>query len=81
METVNIHDCQTNFLQLLSRVQLGEEIIISNGEIAIAKLVPIPPSSNRRASLGQDRGKFIVPEDFNEALPEEIMAAFEGEGA
>ncbi len=33
---------------------------------------PIPSSSKRLASLGQDRGKFIVPEDFNEPLSEEI---------
>ncbi len=30
----------------------------------------------RRSSLGQDRGKFVVPDDFN-ALPEEILLAFE----
>lgn len=27
--------------------------------------------------LGQDRGLFTVPEDFNAPLPEEILAAFE----
>ncbi|MBD0261134.1 MAG: type II toxin-antitoxin system prevent-host-death family antitoxin, partial [Tolypothrix sp. Co-bin9] len=30
------------------------------------------------ASLGMDRERFIVPEDFNAPLPEEILAAFEG---
>lgn len=81
METVNIHQAETNFSQLLSRVELGEEIIIANQGIPIAKLVPFHPSSNRRASLGQDRGKFIVPEDFDAPLPEEILAAFEGREA
>jgi len=61
----------------LSRVELGEEIIISNGSIPIAKLVPFRNSSNRRASLGQDRGKFIVPEDFNDPLPKKFLAAFD----
>lgn len=79
METVNIPECKTNLSQLLSRVELGEEIIISNGGIPIAKLVPFRTSSHRRASLGQDRGKFIVPEDFNAPLPKEILAAFEGD--
>lgn len=31
----------------------------------------------RRSSLGQDKGKFVVPDDFN-ALSEEILLAFEG---
>lgn len=59
-------DFKINLSELLSRIELGEEIIISNQGVAIAKLVPLRPTSNRRASLGQDRGKFIVPEDFIE---------------
>jgi len=78
METVNIHQAKTNLSRLLSRVELGEEIVISNRGIPIAKLVPFHGSSNRRASLGLDRGRFIVPDDFDAPLPEEILAAFEG---
>jgi prevent-host-death family protein len=78
MESVNIHYCKTNLSRLLSRVELGEEIIISNRGVPIAKLVPFHTSSNRLASLGMDRERFIVPEDFNAPLPEEILAAFEG---
>jgi prevent-host-death family protein len=78
METVNIHQAKTNLSRLLSRVELGEEIIISNRGIPIAKLVPFHTSSNRRASLGLDQGLFTVPDDFDAPLPEEILAAFEG---
>jgi antitoxin (DNA-binding transcriptional repressor) of toxin-antitoxin stability system len=78
METVNIHQSKTNLLRLLSRVELGEGIVISNRGIPIAKLVPFHISSNRRTSLGLDRGRFIVPDDFDAPLPEEILAAFEG---
>jgi prevent-host-death family protein len=78
MESVNIHQAKTNLSRLLSRVELGEEIIISNRGIPVAKLVPFHASSNRRASLGLDRGRFIVPEDFDAPLPEELLAAFEG---
>ena len=78
METVNIHQAKTNLSKLLSRVELGEEIIISNRGIPIAKLVPFRTSSNRLNSLGQDKGRSIVPDDFNAPLPKEILAAFEG---
>lgn len=30
----------------------------------------------RRSSLGKDKGKFVVPDDFN-ALSEEILLSFE----
>jgi prevent-host-death family protein len=79
METVNIHYCKTNLSRLLSRVELGEEVVISNRGVPIAKLVPFRTSLDRRSSLGQDRGKFVVPDEFNAPLPEEILAAFEGD--
>lgn len=78
METVNIHQAQTNLSQLLLRVEHGEEIIISDRGIPIAKLVPCRASSNRLDSLGLDQGRFVVPENFNAPLPEEMLAAFEG---
>ncbi len=28
---------------------------------------------------GLSKGEFVVPEDFDEALPEEVLAGFEGE--
>jgi prevent-host-death family protein len=52
METVNIHQAETNLSQLLLRVEHGEEIIISDKGIPIAKLIPFRTSSNRRDSLG-----------------------------
>jgi len=48
----------------LSRVELGEEIVISNGGTPIAKLVPFRTSLERRSSLGQDQGKFTVLEEI-----------------
>lgn len=29
--------------------------------------------------FGLSKGDFVVPEDFNEALPDEVLAGFEGE--
>jgi prevent-host-death family protein len=78
METVSIHQAEINLSRLLLRVKLGEEIIILNEGVPVAKLVPFEKSFGRRSSLGQDRGKFVVPEDFNAPLSEDILLAFEG---
>lgn len=78
METINVHQAKTNLSRLLSRVEQGEEIIIANRGVPVAKLVPFSTAIHRRSSLGQDRGRFVVPDDFNEPLPENLLAAFEG---
>jgi antitoxin component of MazEF toxin-antitoxin module len=75
-----------NSLTISIPQNLAKEMSISEGsEINISvvdgNLVVKPKNSlskNRLATLGKDKGKFIVPEDFNDPLPEDILAAFEG---
>ena len=68
MDTVNIHQAKTHLSKLLSRVELGEEIVISNRGVPVAKLVPIASKLDKRSSMGIDRGLFQVPSDFNAPL-------------
>ena len=78
METVNVHEAKTQLSKLLSRVEKGEEIIIANRGVPIAKLVPLQLKKTRLESLGRDRGRFVVPAEFDEPLPEDLLGAFEG---
>jgi prevent-host-death family protein len=78
MSTVNIHEAKTQLSRLLLRVEQGEEIIIANRGVPVAKLVPLTPSKSRLSSLGRDQGLFTVPANFDEPLPEELLTAFEG---
>lgn len=57
------------------RVAQGEEIVIAKAGKPIARLVPIEPKSRR--VLGQDKGLFEVPEDFNAPLPGDLQLYFE----
>jgi antitoxin (DNA-binding transcriptional repressor) of toxin-antitoxin stability system len=39
----------------------------------------VPHESKPRAPVfGVDRGKFVVPDDFDAPLPDEMLAAFDG---
>jgi len=77
MKEVNVHEAKTHFSQLLREVSRGEEIIIANRGVPVARLVPIPPKNNRR-ELGKYEGKIIIAEAFDAPLPGEILDAFEG---
>ncbi|CCQ55030.1 type II toxin-antitoxin system Phd/YefM family antitoxin [Crocosphaera watsonii] len=78
MESINIYQAQTQLSNLLQRVALGEEIIIANGGVPVAKLVPFQEEQKSRP-LGIDRGKFTTPDDFNAPLSDEIINSFYGE--
>jgi prevent-host-death family protein len=72
-KSVGVHDAKTNFSRLLERVLDGEEILITRRGEAVARLVPARPA--RR--FGTDRGRLVVPEDFDDPLPDELLDAFE----
>lgn len=72
---VNIHEAKTHLSRLLNRVAAGEEIIISKAGKPIAKLTPVRERGPRR--FGIDAGVFEVPDDFDAALPDEMLRLFE----
>ena len=72
---VNIHDAKTHLSKLLQRAVQGEEIVIAKSGKPIARLVAIEPSTPRK--LGSAAGDFVVPADFDDPLPEAILAEFE----
>ena len=73
MDSVNIHDAKTHFSRLIERVLLGEEVVIAKAGKPVAKLVPFTPDAVDR-SPGSARGAFVVPPDFDEPLPDEVLA-------
>jgi prevent-host-death family protein len=75
METVNIHQAKTHFSRLVERAEAGEEIIIARSGKPVARLVPISQPMERRV-FGQMRGLITVSDDFDDPLPDDLLAAF-----
>jgi len=77
MKAVNVHDAKTGFSRLLARAERGEEIVIARAGKPVARLIPFDPVAGA-PTLGADKGAFVVPDDFNAPLPEDVLADFEG---
>jgi prevent-host-death family protein len=77
VKPVNVHDAKTHFSRLLARVARGQEVVISRAGKPVARLVP-HEAKPRPPVFGGDRGKFVVPDDFDAPLPDEVIDAFEG---
>ncbi len=74
-ESVGVHEAKTNLSKLLERVSAGEEIAITRRGEEVARLVPPRRTGARR--LGIDRGRFVVPDDFDAPLPDDVLATLE----
>lgn len=76
MGTYNVHEAKTHLSRLLDRVAEGEEIIIAKSGKPVAKLVRVAVEPRRPGRL---KGRIRISPDFDEPLPEEILATFRGE--
>jgi prevent-host-death family protein len=76
MGTFNVHDAKTHFSRLLDRVAQGEEIIIAKSGRPVAKLVRVAAEPHKPGRL---KGRIRISPDFDEPLPDEMLAAFRGE--
>jgi prevent-host-death family protein len=73
--TINIPETTAQLTELIDRVQAGEEILLAQNGVAIARLVPIQAVPQRRIP-GQDKGKVTISSDFNAPLPDSILNDF-----
>lgn len=74
---VTLEQVENGAAEYFHRVIDGETIVVYQGERAIAEIRPMSETETLRP-VGLAAGKFVVPDDFDDPLPDEILDAFEG---
>lgn len=78
MIRVSIEEIKNDITTYLQRVENGETLIIVRSDQEVAELKPITREPASLRPFGLCRGEFTVPDDFDNPLPEEVLAGFEG---
>ncbi|SFI04533.1 type II toxin-antitoxin system Phd/YefM family antitoxin [Planctomicrobium piriforme] len=78
MSTVSLEDLNQDPQSFLDRVEGGERIIIVREGRAVAELRPVLTGSLLPRPFGLAAGAFIVPDDFDAPLPNDVLLEFEG---
>jgi len=75
---VSVSEAKNRFPDMLDRLAIGEEVVITDKGEPVAKLVPIPATTKKRRKFrfGSAKGEVTVPDDFNDPLPKEIEDLF-----
>ena len=79
MSTISVQDIQRDLSGFLSRVEAGEAFLVVKGERPLAEVRPMPASAAQPRPFGLCAGRFTVPADFDQPLPEQILKEFEGQ--
>ena len=79
MTTVTIRDMERDLAGYLRRVQSGETLLVVDADQPLAEIKPISTILPKRKPrpFGARKGDFVVPDNFDDPLPEEILQDFE----
>jgi len=66
-------------LELIRRVEAGESFVITQDGKPIAEVVPFVDPKAKARPIGLCEGQFVVPDNFDAPLPEEILREFYGD--
>ena len=78
MLTISADEMQRDLLLYLKLVASGETLLVTQADKPVARLQPVAPLPTEPRPFGLCAGEFRVPDDFDAALPDEMLDAFEG---
>ena len=78
MLTISADEMQRDLPTYLELVANGETLLVTQADEPVAQLQPLAQMTGGPRPFGLCAGEFRVPDDFDAALPDEILDAFEG---
>ena len=78
---VNVAEAKAHLPALIDRASKGETIVLARAGKPQAKIVPLGPFSTKLRVPGKGKGRFRMLSGFDDPLPPEVLAWFEGKGA
>ena len=78
MIRINIAETNAHFLRYIESVEWGETVTVCRRNVPVAESRPLPHPPRDPRPVGIDRG-MAVAASFFEALPDDVLTAFEGQ--
>ena len=75
---VSVEEIEKDPGTYLHHVLEGETVVVFEKNQPVAEMRPLTKRAGKRP-IGLAKGDFVVPDDFDDPLPEDILQLFEGE--
>jgi antitoxin (DNA-binding transcriptional repressor) of toxin-antitoxin stability system len=74
---VTVEEIEKHPHEYLHRVIEGETLVLFHDEQPVAEIRPLTADSELRP-FGLAKGEFVIPDDFDAPLPDDVVDQFEG---
>jgi antitoxin (DNA-binding transcriptional repressor) of toxin-antitoxin stability system len=74
---VSVEEVKRDPEDFLHRVIEGETLVVTQDNRPVAEIRPLKAMAGPRP-VGLAEGEFVVPDDFDDPLPDDLLDAFEG---
>lgn len=78
MTTVTVEEIERDPTGWIRRMEAGESMLVTRDDLPLAEITPVKSQSSKLRPMGLCAGEFVVPDDFDDPLPEEVVREFEG---
>lgn len=78
MNTISVQEIESDPTSFLRRVEAGESFLVVRDARPLAEVKPVSTPEDSLRPYGLAAGHFTVAEDFDWALPEDILRDLEG---
>ena len=68
MTTVTLEEAHEHLPELIARLKPGEEVLITQADQPVARLIPTPPPSHQPREPGSMIGKLVIVKEDDEHL-------------
>ena len=79
MTQVTLDEIQKDVSGYIHRVEAGETLVVMDSNRPVAEIRPVETPAKTPRPIGLAAGEFVVPDEFFDPLPEDILKGFEGE--
>lgn len=80
MTIVNVLEAKTNLSRLIAEVEAGGEVIIARANKPVVRLVAVESAARQRREPGRLKGIVQWDDRFDDPLPADELALWNGEG-
>ncbi len=77
MKSIPVTELICTTSSLITWIKQGEEITLTENGKQLPKIIPTVTSHSEPRPSGLAKGEFVVPDNFNDPLPDDLLREFE----